>query len=246
MRSLLVAVSLLVGSTTSAHAQASVGITVPRVDIGVNVQAYPDLVLVPGYPVYYDPRADSNYFFYDGMYWVYEGDSWYASTWYNGPWQMVQPEDVPLFVLRVPVRYYRRPPPPFRGWPEDAPPRWGDHWGRAWERHHVKWDQWDHRSAPRPAPLPMYQQQYSGDRYPRAMEQQYSIRCEYYRYQPRETLAQQHFKQREYVGGPGYPGPHARRRYAPGPLWPPERHRMHPRKRRGDNRESRNEDRRRR
>ena len=72
--------------------------------------AYPELVRVPGYPVYYAPQLNSNFFFYDGMYWVYQRDNWYASSWYNGPWGMVGPESVPLFVLRVPVRYYRTPP----------------------------------------------------------------------------------------------------------------------------------------
>lgn len=32
--------------------------------------AYPDLVQVPGYPVYYAPRVNENLFFYDGQYWV--------------------------------------------------------------------------------------------------------------------------------------------------------------------------------
>jgi len=197
MRYLLVALSLAMGSVTSADAQVSVGI-----DVGISVPVYPELVVVPGYPVYYAPRADSNYFFYDGVYWVYQGDNWYASSWYDGPWQLVRPEHVPLYVLRVPVRYYRQPPPHFRGWRADAPPRWGEHWGRGWERRHVGWDRWDHRSAPRPAPLPVYQRQYSGDRYPRATEQQHSIRSEYYRYRPREAVAREHFQQRGYPGGP--------------------------------------------
>ena len=47
---------------------------------------------MPGYPVYYAPRINSNYFFYDGMYWVYQRDNWYASSWYNGPWGLVAPE----------------------------------------------------------------------------------------------------------------------------------------------------------
>ncbi len=241
MRYLLVALSLLMGSVTSADAQASVGIAGPRVDIGINVSAYPELVLVPGYPVYYDPRADSNYFFYDGVYWVYEGDNWYASSWYNGPWQMVQPEYVPLFLLRVPVRYYRRPPPYFRGWSDDAPPRWGEHWGRRWERQRAGWDRWDRRSAPRPAPLPVYQQLYSGDRYPHASEQQYSIRCEYYRYEPRETVAREHFKQREYMAW--YPrGPRATPQWqAPGLQRPPHRVRLHRPERRDDDRANRKE-----
>ena len=75
-----------------ASARAEMGVA-----IGISPTAYPELVPVPGYPVYYDPRADSNYFFYDGEYWVYTDDTWYASSWYNGPWQRVGSEDVPLF-----------------------------------------------------------------------------------------------------------------------------------------------------
>ncbi len=186
LRHLIVA-SLLAGSVTSAHAQVNI-------DIGINVPVYPQLVRVPGYPVYYAPRASSNYFFYDGVYWVYQGDNWYASSWYNGPWQVVEPRYVPLYVLRVPVRYYRQPPPYFRGWRADAPPRWGQHWGRDWEQHRAGWDRWDRRAAPRPAPLPAYQRQYAGDRYPRVVEQQRSIRSEHYRYQPRDDAARQHYQ----------------------------------------------------
>ncbi|MDP1888960.1 hypothetical protein [Polaromonas sp.] len=198
MRYLPIVLSVLLGSVAPTHAQVSVGvgISLPGVSIGINVPSYPRLVQVPGYPVYYDPRANSNYFFYDGLYWVYLGDNWYASSWYNGPWQLTAPEYVPLFVLRIPVRYYRQPPVYFRGWRADAPPRWGDHWGRDWEQRRSGWDQWDRRSAPRAAPLPIYQRQYSGNRYPRAAEQQNSIRSGNYRYQPRDTETQQHFEPR--------------------------------------------------
>jgi hypothetical protein len=248
MRYLLVSLSLLIGSVTPAAAQVSVGVGIglPSVEIGVNVPVYPELVVVPGYPVYYAPYADTNYFFYDGVYWVFQNDNWYASSWYNGPWRVVRPEHVPYYVLRVPVRYYRAPPPYFRAWHHDAPPRWGEHWGRGWERRHVGWDRWDHRGAPRPAPLPVYQREYSGDRYPHAPERQHAIRSEYYRYRPRETAAREHFQQ------PGFPG--GRRaepppRVAPGPQQPqehgrgPER-REHREDRRDDRREDRREDRR--
>ena len=134
MRYLLVSLWLLLGPVMAAHAQVSIGIAVPGLSIGINVSVYPRLVRVPGYPVYYDPRANSNYFFYEGLYWVFQGDNWYASSWYNGPWQSVGPEYVPVFLLRVPVRFYHQPPPYFGGWRSDAPPRWGDHWGREWEQ----------------------------------------------------------------------------------------------------------------
>jgi len=150
---------------------------------------------MPGYPVYYDPRASSNYFFYDGLYWVFRDDDWYSSGWYNGPWQVIDPEHVPLFVLRIPVRYYRNPPSYFRGWAADAPPRWGEHWGGAWQQRRAGWDQWNRRAVPAAAPLPSYQRQYSGARYPQAVEQQRSIRSSDYRYQPREAVSRQQFQQ---------------------------------------------------
>ncbi|HMK73701.1 MAG TPA: hypothetical protein VK454_10210, partial [Myxococcaceae bacterium] len=135
-----------------------------------------------------------NYFFYDGLYWVFVNDGWYASSWYNGPWRVVAPASVPLFVLRIPVRYYRAPPVYFHGWTADAPPRWGEHWGPAWEERRRGWDHWDHHAVPAPAPLPVYQRQYSGARYPRAAEEQHAIRTENYHYQPHGAVAQQHFQ----------------------------------------------------
>jgi len=202
MRYALVLLAMLVWTTTSALAQVSVGVGIglPGVSIGINVPAYPELVVVPGYPVYYAPRLHSNYFFYDGMYWVYADDNWYASSWYNGPWALVGPEFVPVFVLRIPVRYYGAPPPYFREWRADAPPRWGQHWGPQWEQRRAGWDRWNRGSGPAPAPLPVYQRQYSGDRYPRAVEQQQALHGERYRYQPRDTVVRQHYQ--EYVQKP--------------------------------------------
>jgi hypothetical protein len=173
MRSGLIALWLLLCSIPPAFAQLSV-------NIGIDLPAYPSLVRVPGYPVYYAPQVNSNYFFYDGLYWVYQDDNWYSSSWYNGPWDLVNPEVVPLFVLRVPVRYYRRPPVYFRGWSASAAPRWGDHWGNSWAQSRSGWDQWNRKSAPAPAPLPTYQRQYSGNKYPHA-EQQQALQSQNYR-----------------------------------------------------------------
>jgi hypothetical protein len=195
MRYLIIVLALLLAPVVPA--QAEIGVS-----IGINLGVFPALVPVPGYPVYYDPGLDGNYFFYDGLYWVYEGDRWYSSNWYNGPWRFVGPEFVPLFILRIPVRYYHRPPPYFRGWRGDEPPRWGEHWGRAWEGRRAGWDHWDRRSAPRPAPLPLYQRQYSGDRYPRAVEQQRSIHAQNYHYQPRDSFARQQYRAQERADRP--------------------------------------------
>jgi hypothetical protein len=194
MRYGLIVLWILLWSATSAVAQVSIGIGLPGVSIGINLPVYPELVPVPGYPVYYAPRLNSNYFFYDGMYWVYQGDNWYASSWYNGPWGLVAPEVVPLFVLRIPVRYYRHPPAYFRGWRPDAPPRWGQHWGHEWEQRRSGWNRWNRSSVPAPAPLPLYQRRYSGIRYPQ-VEQQQALHGQNYRYQPRDAVVRQHYQE---------------------------------------------------
>lgn len=178
MRSLIIVLLILFWSVTSATAQVSVS-------VGINLPRYPELVRVPGYPVYYAPGLNSNFFFYDGMYWVFERDNWYASSWYNGPWVLVSPMAVPLFVLRIPVRYYRVPPPYFYGWRPEGPPHWGHHWGHDWEQQRSGWDRWDRRAVPIPAPLPVYQRHYSGNRYPQGMQQE-QIHHKNYRYQPRD------------------------------------------------------------
>ncbi|OIQ88172.1 hypothetical protein GALL_299440 [mine drainage metagenome] len=191
---LVIVLGVLLSPATSSAAQVSIGIGLPRVSIGINLPAYPELVPVPGYPVYYAPRLEANYFFYDGMYWVYQDDNWYQSSWYNGPWWPVDPETVPMFVLRIPVRYYRQPPAYFLGWRPDAPPRWGDHWGHDWEQHRSGWDRWQRSAAPAPAPLPIYQRQYPGNRYPQQLEQQHEIQNKNYRYQPRDPIVRQHIQ----------------------------------------------------
>ncbi|MBA5607038.1 hypothetical protein H3H36_16900 [Duganella sp. FT3S] len=163
------------------------------VSLNFSVSTYPELVPVPGYPVYYAPRLHANFFFYDGLYWLLIGDSWYVSTWYNGPWSYVGPDAVPLFVLRVPVRYYLAPPVYFVDWRRDEPPMWGRHWGPDWERRHEGWEHWDRRAVPAPAPLPTYQRQYAGSRYPQPAQQQ-NLQSQHYRYRPHDALAQQHFQ----------------------------------------------------
>jgi hypothetical protein len=162
------------------------------VSIGINLPFYPRLVPVPGYPVYYAPDLDANYFFYDGMYWDFDGENWYYSRWYNGPWDLVDPYAVPAFLLRVPVRYYHRPPVYFRGWAHNSAPRWHEHWGREWADRRHDWNSRNYR-AERAAPLPRYQRQYSGNRYP-APEQQRQLAERSYRYQPREQVVQQHYR----------------------------------------------------
>ncbi|MHB9087054.1 MAG: hypothetical protein ACYC2V_11510 [Thiobacillus sp.] len=196
IRNVILVLGVLMSPLAASAAQVSIGIGTPHVSIGINIPAYPQLVRVPGYPVYYAPRLNANYFFYDGLYWVFHGDNWYASSWYNGPWWFVDSYSVPVYILRIPVRYYRQPPSYFRGWRADAPPRWHENWGRDWEQRRNGWDQWDRRAAPAPAPRPSYQRQYSRDQYPRQVERQRELQQERYQYQPRDPVVRQHYQER--------------------------------------------------
>lgn len=172
MRYLIIPLMLLTGCVAPPpRTSVNVGVSAPGVRMSVNVPAYPDMAPVPGSPVYYAPGLGYNYFFYDGLYWVYYGDYWYSSAWYNGPWDAVHPHYVPDFILRVPVRYYRVPPRYFYGWHPDSAPRWGERWGRDWDQRRSGWDRWDRRAEPARAPLPLYQRAYSGQRYPQADQQ---------------------------------------------------------------------------
>jgi hypothetical protein len=173
-----------------------------NVSIGINVPTYPNLVPVPGYPVYYAPGLPDNYFFYDGLYWVFQDGNWYQSRWYNGPWIGVAPDAVPLYVLRVPVRYYRHPPAFFHGWRSDAAPHWEEHWGRAWADNHRDWNHYDRGHIPARAPLPSYQHRYEGQRYPHDAAAQTSVHTREYRYQPRDEVSRQHYERHQAAAAP--------------------------------------------
>src|SRR6266851_1107079 len=187
MRRACVLLLLLVITGWAQPATAQISI-----NIGINLPALPELVVVPGYPVYYAPNVSADYFFYDGLYWVFnvEDGQWYSSSWYSGPWVFVEPVYVPQPILVIPFRYYRVRPVYWRGWAYDAPPRWGQHWGRDWESRRTGWDRWDRNRAPAAAPLPTYQRDYPRDRYP-ASAQQVIIHNEHYKYQARDAHVQQ-------------------------------------------------------
>lgn len=178
--------------------------SIPGSRIGLDIAAYPELVPVPGYPVYYAPQVKANYFHYDGLYWAYQQDQWYAGSWYNGPWASVSPEAVPLFLLRVPVRYFRQPPYHFRAWGSDDPPRWGEHWGPDWERRRSGWNQWNRLDIPATAPQPRFQREYAGRRYPEPAEQ-LALHARHYRHEPIEAVIHQYLPVRPAPAGAAKP-----------------------------------------
>lgn len=110
---------------TSAHAQV-------RIEIGIQLPGPPSLVVIPGMPVYFAPRAPANIFFYADQYWAFSHSGWYVGPTWNGPWVVVAPGYVPMPILQVPVRYYPAPPPHWKGWRRDRPPQWESRYGRDW------------------------------------------------------------------------------------------------------------------
>ena len=193
MNRLLAAMALFAASIFPAAAQE-------YYDIDVDVPQYPEMLPVPDSPVYYAPNLDSNYFFYDGLYWDYNGDRWFASPWYNGPWSYVDPIYVPTYVLWVPINYYHKPHHHWNNWRRDRPPRWSEQWGTDWQRRHNEVYRANPRSNAR-APLPDYQRSYSRTNYPRSAQQQNVLHSQNYYYRPREQTVQQHYDRRGITSG---------------------------------------------
>ena len=189
MKRLTLALLLLLAMALPAAAQE-------YYDIDVDLPAYPDMQQVPESPVYYAPYVDSNYFFYDGLYWDFCNDAWYSSPWYNGPWTLVDPVYVPTYVLWVPIRFYHRPPDYFRSWNVHRPPLWGQRWGRDWQRRHNEiYRRVTTAPAYTPAPLPHYQRQFPRESYPRGAQQSI-IHSQQYGYVPRESIGRQQYQAR--------------------------------------------------
>jgi hypothetical protein len=143
MRQLVLAALIVSALAAPAYAQV-------QVNVGIQLPGPPTLAVIPGAPVYYAPSAPANVFFYGSQYWLFHGSGWYAGPTWSGPWVVVEPVYVPVPILRVPVRYYHVPPPHWKGWRRDGPPRWDGHWGREWREasHEREWrereEDWKH------------------------------------------------------------------------------------------------------
>ena len=120
-----------------------------RIDIGVQLPGPPLLVVIPGTPVYYAPRAPANVFFYAHQYWIFAETGWHVGPGWNGPWAVVQPAYVPVPLLQISIGHYPVPPPPWRGRRPNERPPWDAHYGREWREatHERDWreneERWD-------------------------------------------------------------------------------------------------------
>ena len=119
---------VLAGILAAAAAGFNPAPALPGSDIHVNIQigAPPQLVVVPGTPVYQAPAVPYNYFSYGGQYYVFHNGSWYFGPTFNGPWAVIAIQFVPQPILAVPVQYYKAPP---KHWKKHGPPPWAPAWG---------------------------------------------------------------------------------------------------------------------
>ena len=92
--------------------------------VSINIQVQPQLVPVPGLPVYYAPALPHNYFSYGAQYYLFSGGVWYVAPTFRGPWTFLPLASVPPPLLSVPVEFYRAP---LRGWHRGGPPPWTRH-----------------------------------------------------------------------------------------------------------------------
>ncbi len=93
-------------------------------DLSISIGTPPELMVVPGTPVYYAPALPNNYFVYGGRYYVFQNGGWFYAPAYDGPWTIISVKKVPKPVLAVPVEYYKVPP---GHWKKGGPPPWAGH-----------------------------------------------------------------------------------------------------------------------
>lgn len=65
----------------------------------------PEIIVIPGSPVFVAPHPDVDIFFYDDYWWSPRGDRWYRSRDYNGHWKEMDGRHLPDFVRHAPRNY---------------------------------------------------------------------------------------------------------------------------------------------
>jgi hypothetical protein len=111
------AMLFLGASATASDVKINIGLGVPPIVL----TAPPQLVVVPGTPVYYAPDVSANLFFYKGRYYTVANSVWSMAPAYGGPWTVIQIGQVPAPVVAVPVEYYKIPPGQLK---KHGPPPW--------------------------------------------------------------------------------------------------------------------------
>jgi hypothetical protein len=109
------------------------------IQLGFYLQGFPTLVPIEATPVYVAPQVPANYFYLNDTFWVFADGVWLASGFYNGPWQVVDADNVPMELLQIPIQYYQQPPSYFSEWSVYEPPYWPQIFGELWFSRHSDW-----------------------------------------------------------------------------------------------------------
>ncbi len=82
------------------------------------ITVQPQVVAVPGSPVYTAPQVDFNVFLFGGKYWSHHNDVWFVAPRPGARWTRVAVAAVPHEVRAVPVTYYKVKPKHGKGMKE--------------------------------------------------------------------------------------------------------------------------------
>ncbi|NJD61940.1 MAG: hypothetical protein FIA93_04380 [Deltaproteobacteria bacterium] len=93
-----------------SYGQALAGTSV-SINIGppaVVVAGPPEMVVIPNTMVYFAPGVEVDLLFHRDYWYTRNGDRWFRSRNYNGPWKIVGRRAVPVEIVRVPGNYRTR------------------------------------------------------------------------------------------------------------------------------------------
>ena len=216
MRKSLLVVCVLLCSITSAGAQVSVGIGLPGVSIGINLPVYPQLVRSPATRSTTRRRSIRTISSTTACTGSTSGTTGTRVPGTTGPGDWWHRRRCRCTSCAFPCAITDNLPCTFAAGSRMRR-RAGASTG-AMPGNSVGRDGTTGTAARvPPAPLPAYQRQYSGNRYPR-VEQQQVLQSQHYRYQPQDAVVQQHYQEqrerdveqhRRQAAGPPGPGPTA-------------------------------------
>jgi hypothetical protein len=103
----LAVIGAFLAAPAFAEMNVNIGIGIPIGPAPVVVyQAAPEVVVIPGSPVYYAPGLNVDVFFYGGYWWAPNGGLWFRANTYNGPWTGIRKP--PVYITNMPRDYRQR------------------------------------------------------------------------------------------------------------------------------------------
>ncbi|MBI4849703.1 MAG: hypothetical protein HY808_14230 [Nitrospirae bacterium] len=101
--------SLWLIHSLSADAEVNVNINIGPPPVFA-IPAPPEVIVIPGTYVYFVPDIDVDIIFYHGYWYRPHRDHWYRAGSYNGPWDYIVRERMPVVILNLPPDFRHKPP----------------------------------------------------------------------------------------------------------------------------------------